>query len=102
MKSFAYSYLWEGKCVAALEKDDYVEHVNELKQVGCILRKEVYAKETLVINKKEYVVRLKSYGSQIKNKAFLGINPLAYAFDKLLFDYVYAFLEEKKQARTNM
>ena len=95
MKSFTYSFLWEAKCVAALEKEDYIENVNELKQVGCVLRKEVYAKETIIINKKEYCIRLKNYGSQIKNKAFLGINPLAYAFDVLLFDYVYVFLEEK-------
>lgn len=34
-----------------------------------------------------------SYGASNTKKMYLGPNHLAHAFDKLLFDYVFLFLE---------
>jgi hypothetical protein len=41
---------------------------------------------------------MESYGHSKKNKILIGVNPMAAAFDKLLFDYVYLFLEKESEA----
>lgn len=39
-----------------------------------------------------------SYGAPNTKKMFLGPSHLAHAFDKLLYDYVYVFLEKEATA----
>lgn len=34
MPSFCYSWIWEAKCVNALEKEDFEEQITELKVQG--------------------------------------------------------------------
>ncbi|KAM3127112.1 hypothetical protein pb186bvf_020790 [Paramecium bursaria] len=105
LPSFVYSWAWEAKCVNALEKDDWLEQISELKvkfdsfikAAGFVKRCEVYARKPFQIGKRLFNVRLVSYGSSNRKKMHIGPNQLAHAFDKLLFDYVFAFLETPKQ-----
>ena len=40
---------------------------------------------------------MESYGHFKRKKLVLGVNYLAYAFEKLLFDYVFLFLEKDEE-----
>lgn len=48
------------------------------------------------------MVRLVSFGAPNPRRMFLGPSHLAHAFDKLMFDYVYVFLEKEGVARKKM
>jgi len=50
----------------------------------------------------KFFVRLVSFGAPNPRKMFLGPSHLAHAFDKLMFDYVYVFLEREVVARRKM
>ncbi|CAD8208507.1 unnamed protein product [Paramecium octaurelia] len=93
LPAFCYSWAWEARCVCAFEKGEFIEAIKELKQIGCQKRCEVYAKKPILIGKRLFNVRLISYGASSPKKMFFGPNHLAHAFDKLMFDYVYIFLE---------
>lgn len=50
----------------------------------------------LIKKNRKFCVRLVSYGAPNPNKMYLGPSHLAHAFDKLMFDYVFVFLESEK------
>jgi len=86
----------------ACEIEDYATELININEVGIAERCEVYSNHLFKIYERVYTVRMKSFGSVNQGRILLGINQLAYAFDKLLFDYVYIFLEEKNNAFSNM
>ena len=50
----------------------------------------------------KFLVRLVSYGAPNAKKMYLGPSHLAHAFDKLMFDYVFVFLEKETLAKKKM
>ena len=50
----------------------------------------------------KFYVRLVSYGASNPKKMYLGPSHLAHAFDKLMFDYVFVFLEKEGLAKKKL
>lgn len=69
---------------------------------GIVKRSEVYCDNFFIIGKDKFAVRMESYGHFKRSKIVMGVNQLAYAFDVLLFDYVYLFLEREQEAMENI
>lgn len=72
-----------------------------LSTQGVVRRSDLYLKRRVFSagpQKKEYILRLESFGDSKKTRMQAGVNPLAYCFDKIMLDYVYLFFEEKNAA----
>lgn len=64
---------------------------------GIVRRCETYLKKAITHGNKEFILRLESYGDSKKTRMQAGVNPLAFAFGKIMLDYVYLFIEEKSE-----
>ncbi|KAL4503106.1 hypothetical protein ABPG72_014335 [Tetrahymena utriculariae] len=57
---------------------------------------------TLVPQHDKYVIRFESYGHSKRDRMTQSINPLSYAFDKILVDYVYLFIETEEVSKQKL
>ncbi len=101
--SYCYTYDWECKELSGYSKVEYAEVLIGISEAGFVKRCEKYAKKPLVLRgKKKFYARLESYGHSKSGRVLFGVNPVAAALDRLLFDYVYVFFEEEAEARKNI
>ncbi|KAL4455370.1 hypothetical protein ABPG74_012522 [Tetrahymena malaccensis] len=56
----------------------------------------------LVPQHDKYVIRFESYGHSKRDRMTQSINPLSYAFDKILVDYVYLFIETEEVSKQKL
>lgn len=63
-----------------------------------VKHKDFFLETPVTIGNKPHYVRMESYGHSKPNRVIMGVNPLAEAFNILLFDYVYLYLEPYDKA----
>ena len=93
--TFCFSYEWMMGIVEPKTESEYIQNMFRFSTQGIVRRCDVYLPKVIEHAGKEYVVRLESYGDSKKTRMQAGVNPLAFAFGKVMLDYVYVFLEKK-------
>ena len=96
--TFCFSYEWMVAIVEPKTESEYIQNMFRFSTQGIVRRCDVYLPKVIEHGGKEYVARLESYGDSKKTRMQAGVNPLAFAFGKIMLDYVYLFLEEKTAA----
>ncbi|KRX05604.1 hypothetical protein PPERSA_12782 [Pseudocohnilembus persalinus] len=98
VEAFCFTWDWEENKVVYLSVPDYAQQLQQIYEYKFVRRREIFSNQTLEIENETYYIRLESFGHSKKSKIILGPNKLAAAFDKLMYDYVYIFLETKEKA----
>ena len=107
---FCYKWDYLTKQVLGLSKQDYQIEILQLQIAGFVKRCECWVKDKYIVSQKSKKlsgskflnVRIESYGHSKRERITVSINPLSYAFNKLMVDYVFLFLENEEESRDKL